>query len=368
MKVLQIVPNLALGGAERFVVDLSNNLARKGVDVVLITFFNSEAKKSFNNDLDASIKHICLNKKVGPSILLPFKLLHILLDEAPDVIHTHLNCVVYSILCWLFVRSKVFVHTVHNDAVKEAGGKIGLFIRRLAFKRYVKPVCISKESMSSFKNLYGKTAPIIYNGREVQSVGKTQEEQIRREIESNKNKATNLSIINLARFCNQKNQICLVEAVNKVNQQKEQIDLFLVGSYDYDSSAKEMYSRVKELVTSNIHILGEKENSQLYLKFCDALCLSSIYEGMPISIIESFANACPVLSTPVGGVVEMIEDGVSGFLSKDISVDAVQEMLIAFCALSASERKQMSYSALQAYSRFGINACTDDYLKIYSTR
>ena len=72
----------------------------------------------------------------------------------------------------------------------------------------------------------------------------------------------------------------------------------------------------------------------MYLITCtlsDAFCLSSNFEGMPISLIEAFACGCPSVCTPVGGIVNCVRHGETGFLSKSLSEDdylqAVREFL-----------------------------------------
>ena len=52
MKILQVIPHLGSGGAERFVVDLSNELSKQGHEVVLLTFYDLEGKYGFyKNDI-----------------------------------------------------------------------------------------------------------------------------------------------------------------------------------------------------------------------------------------------------------------------------------------------------------------------------
>ncbi len=366
MKVVEIIPDLTLGGAERFVVDLSNRLVSNGSDVVLITLFNSKGKKNFNNLIDSRIIHICLNKKVGFSLSVLLKLWFIIFREKPDVVHTHLNCIVYTLLSWLTMRKIKFVHTVHNDAVKEAGGRIGEKVRRYAFANKVIPVTISKESQRSFVALYNMDAPMIYNGRELETVDGVLDRIICDDIESKKNKPGNLAIINMARFAEQKNQLALVEAVNGINNKSERIDLFLVGSTDFNSAAVNICNSIEKIANNNIHILGEKENSQAYLKHCDAFCLSSLYEGMPITIIESFANGCPVLSTPVGGVCEMVKDRENGLLAAGTKKEDIQFMLERFCALSEEQRLSMKANARQTFNLFSMDTCAASYCALFA--
>lgn len=366
MKIIEVVPDLTLGGAERFVVDLSNKLATSGNEIIIITLFNAEGKKNFYTLVDARIKHICMNKKVGFSFSLLLRLWFIILREKPDVVHTHLNSIAYTMLGWLTMRNVKFVHTIHNDAAKEAGGQMGEWVRKIAFRGRVIPVTISRASQKSFIELYRKEAPMIYNGRELDVVEEDLDRRICNEIQSKKHRKDALSIINLARFAVQKNQIALVEAVNSINSISERIDLFLVGSTDFNPAAIGICKSIEKIATPNIHIMGERENSPAYLKHCDAFCLSSIFEGMPITVIESFANGRPVLSTPVGGVCEMVADGENGMLASSSSPEDIQSMLERFCALSAEERKTMQANARQSYGHYSMIECAKLYYSLFT--
>ena len=74
----------------------------------------------------------------------------------------------------------------------------------------------------------------------------------------------------------------------------------------------------KEIIAkacSDIHFIGTKENVYDYLSCADCFCLSSQYEGMPITLIEAYLSGKPIISTPVCGAVDIVKDGENGFLS-----------------------------------------------------
>lgn len=362
MKIVEVIPDLAFGGAERFVTDLCNSLSNNNNQVTLITFFNIDKKESFFPLLSNKIRFVCLNKKVGLSLTLPFILLYNILKEKPQVVHTHLNCIDYCILAWILLRRISFIHTVHNDAIEEAGGSLGLMIRKLAFGRFVKPVTISNESQKSFWSLYKKESTLIHNGRPKDDDSNYIDSNLRRKVDSLRSSNQTFIIINIARFAAQKNQLSLVKAVNIVNKDIPKVDLLLVGSFNHSQDAMDIYNTIQKVKTEHIHILGAKSDATQYLKYADAFCLSSVFEGMPISIIESFAYGCPVLSTPVGGVVDMVEDKVNGMLSKDTSIESIAEMIDDFCRLAQSDRELLSKNAKKAYEKYSMDLCVRNYL------
>jgi glycosyltransferase involved in cell wall biosynthesis len=109
----------------------------------------------------------------------------------------------------------------------------------------------------------------------------------------------------------------LIRAVQLFNEQVDQkkCRLLIVG----DLREKEVVNRLQEISAADpyIHLIGDRSNIADYLAIADAYCLSSHYEGMPISLIEAFSLGCIPICTPVGGIPEMIEDRINGFLSSE---------------------------------------------------
>ena len=62
------------------------------------------------------------------------------------------------------------------------------------------------------------------------------------------------------------------------------------------------------------HLLGELENLLPYLRSCDVLVVPSKLDGRPVVVLEALALGVPVLASRIGGLPELIEDGVNGFL------------------------------------------------------
>lgn len=364
MKILEIIPQLSSGGAERFTVDLCNELA-KYHEVTLVMLHPFDGLDFYRDDLSPCVKLVSLNKKRGIDIRLLFRLSRLIKAGEFDIVHTHLRAITYSILAIIRFHKRIkFFHTLHNDAFKEAGPRISLMIRKIVFTSgWMSPITISEASADSFKKLYGFTPNLIYNGRNIPEDLDTSV-SVEEEIKKYKKNRANRVLVNLARFEVQKQQPLLARVTSRLLKDGYNFTLLFIGS----KKNREMVSEVENVGCPNIHILGEKNNPLEYLKAADAYCLCSAYEGMPISLIEAIGVGIVPVCTPVGGVANVIRDGENGILSDDVSEESYYIALRRFLDMSDVELIQMKQNALESYAPYSMSQCVLKYINLFNQR
>lgn len=367
-RILQIIPNLLTGGAERFVVDLSNKLAQK-YEVRLILFYSPDAlpNQILLNDLDAKIKVEFLGKKTGFDFSVFSKLKKIIKDYNPSVIHTHLGVFRYVAPVLLLMRRYKAIHTVHNDAEREAAvGKKDILYRNFMYKRrYIFPVTISEANSVSFRKYYpGIGFSMIYNGR-TRSNASPEINKVRDTIEGlNKTSLTRIFIF-VGRLNDQKNPLLLISAFKRIVSEKADAILLMLGRTGDSETEQGIFREIAMLQPEHkIFYLGEKLNVTDYLKQAHFFCLSSRYEGMPISLIEAFENGLIPVVTPVGAMPEMI--GANGFVSENDSEDSYYRALKKALALTDEEIAIQARKLKVIYEeKYEISACANNYEQLY---
>jgi L-malate glycosyltransferase len=100
-----------------------------------------------------------------------------------------------------------------------------------------------------------------------------------------------------------------------------------------------------------IHLTSEVSDAMSYVRAADLLLLPSLGEVMPLSILEAMVLKTPVLASKVGGISEMIEDGISGSLfDLENSKDFVKKFLLL--KKDSSLRKRLAKNAYRRYHSF----------------
>jgi len=354
--------SLVPGGAERLVVDLTNELALNN-DVKLFVFRDAiTAKKSFyKSDINKKVNYVNLKIKEGFKPHLNWTFYKLLKREQPDIVHCHLNLICYFFLSSILLHKRIrFIYTIHTTAENEIVNKFEGSIRRFFFQRnFILPVAVSNETKKSYEAYYKlQNAHIIYNGRDTVYKSAKYEEVVK-EINALKPTSSTLVFCHVGRYCKQKNHEMLVSVFNSLRKDNYDIILLIIG-FGLDT-ADELTTAAEK----HIHFLGLKKNTEDYLYASDAFCLSSISEGMPITLLEALACGCIPICTPVGGSIDLIKEGETGFLSRTVSEEDYLDAVIRFInhGREIDKKKLVNYYD----ENFTIEQCAREYMKLYTS-
>jgi glycosyltransferase involved in cell wall biosynthesis len=155
----------------------------------------------------------------------------------------------------------------------------------------------------------------------------------------------------------------LLEAVDQLHQEGRNIRLVLAGSGQDDALVQEAVVHKNEYV----QFLGSVQNAGACLiPQLDALVLATWSEGMPMTVIEAFAAGVPVLATAVGGLPEMLEEGVNGMVIER-DVDSIARKLRYLMDHPEAVAK-MQRGALKTFdTKFEIGQVVSKYNTLYNT-
>src|SRR5258708_26822430 len=143
MRVLQVIPTLAVGGAERVVALLARHLRRSGHAVGVVSLYDPHGSWIEAELRSDGVPLYFLGKRRGLDLRMIPRLARVVARFRPDVLHTHLYVLKYVLPALAASRRCRVVHTVHNLSEHEVE-RLSRSIQSLAFRMGVVPVAIGE--------------------------------------------------------------------------------------------------------------------------------------------------------------------------------------------------------------------------------
>ena len=355
MRIVEIIPNLQVGGAERFVTDLSNSFVRKGHEIVLVTLYDRCRDHVFEDYL-VGIKRVELHKRSGLDFKCLIRVFRLIKQIKPVVVHAHGEAIKYLLFSALLYNRCNYYATVHSDAKFDSGSGLNFIVRSFLYKSHiVRPITISNASHESFVALFNINPPVIENGCTTFIKSNEPIPNYRTDVD--------FLFVHVASIQQVKNQIVLVESFQQLIDKGVKARLLFFGR-PYDKS---IYIELEKYWSDKIVYLGQQSNIRDYMVQADAFCLSSTIEGLPITVIEALSVGCIPLVTPAGGCVDIIKDGYNGLVADAFSTDSYLSLLEAFIAMPVEERRRMRTNALSSFEEeYSIDGVADKYLALFA--
>ena len=359
MNILQIHTKMASGGIEAFICALANELCKLHI-VTVCTIFKPNVDDVFYKKMSTIIKKTTIGKlNYGFSIREIFRIYNLVRTGSYDVVHIH-GCFQYYFLAVLLLHRKTrFFYTIHSDArMENQKWDWRLFwLKRFMFKKkWIVPITISEHSQESFRKLYNCQSELVYNGTPRYDVVMTGNV-------INTFRYTNFTqiFLHVGRITKAKNQIILCKVFDRLIKEGKDVVLVIAGSPE----EKYIYDNIKFYFSDRIIYLGERSDIPELLANADAFCLPSIWEGMPIALLEALSVGCIPICAPVGGIVDVINSGDNGLLSVDSTEEEYYKTICTFMTMPNEKKSMMRNAALNSFNRYSMDTCSHDYMKIY---
>ena len=325
-KVLLVVCNTKLHGTERYVIELARNLSKELFDVYVATPEIGEISElllKYNiNELVFHNRRMNLFTLRGALNLFKF-----IREYKFDVIHANAGIIPNILGKLLGVRVNIEIkHGIHyTDEV----------LRKLPFKKKIQEwikqffvdyfIAISnndKERMVKYFFLEEEKIKIIYNGIDINFL-LPYRKILNLEKETSK---TLITIGNIGRITFLKGHDVLIEAFYKLATIRQNVKLVIVGTGENEPEIKKLIE-MKGL-TDKVILKGYKTNIFDYLNTFDIFVLTSRYEGVPYVILEAMSIGVPIISTKVGGIDNILEDGKTALLVEKENIVKIFEAML----------------------------------------
>ena len=339
MKILRVIARLNVGGPARHVVWLTEGLKRRGHSVVLVAGVVPRGEDDMGHLAgEAGITPIIL-PQMSREISLKdpiavWKLYRLMVRERPEIVHTHtakagtvgrLGGMLYR---WLTPgaligkpRTCKFVHTYHGHVFHSYYGslKTRIFLtveRVLARLATDRIVVISEQQQSEIHETFRvgrrEQFQVVPLGIDLYAFAAWQQRRSRVRQELGLPETDQLVGI-VGRLTEVKNHEMFLKAAARLKELGEsggnraaRVRYLIIGD---GNLRRVLEAQTRALgLKDDVIFLGTRNDPEFFYPALDVVALTSLNEGTPLTLLEGMANARPVISTLVGGVVDLLGD------------------------------------------------------------
>jgi glycosyltransferase involved in cell wall biosynthesis len=379
IKVLRVIARLNMGGPALHVAYLSAGLADRGYDTTLVAgslAVGEESMAGVAEQLGVPIVTVPeLHREISPlrDLRAVYHLAGLIRELRPQILHTHTAKAGaigrFAAMLAGDAAPPIVVHTFHGHVLRGYFGPLrsNLFrlLERFLATRTTALVAVSPEVRDDLVAL--GIAP-----REkftVVRLGIELDERVGAHADGRETRrllgiAPDRFVVGwIGRMTGVKRTGDVLLAVRRLRDRGVDALLCMVGDGP-DRDAVEVRAHQLGIVRDSL-FLGYQENVARFYAAFDALILPSANEGTPVSAIEALAGGRPVVATDVGGVPDVVRDGVDGFLVEPGDVEAMADRLARLAADADLRRRMGEAGAESVRERYAVERLLDDVDALY---
>jgi glycosyltransferase involved in cell wall biosynthesis len=294
------------------------------------------------------------------------KLIRFIKNNEIQILHAHgKGAGIYGRLIKIFIREILVIYTFHgfhileyNSLVKNSYILIERFLSKLTdifinVSQGEKEICLHNKIFKESDSI------VMYNAIKSVERSNLDKYQLRNKLSL---PAEAFLIISVVRFNHQKNLKATVNIAKKLLTNRD--ILFLIVGDGEEKAEIENFISKNNLI--NILLLGYQSNIDEYLSASDIYLSTSLWEGLPYSLIEAAANGLPIVASDVTGNNEVVTDGENGYLFQLSKINDAVERLLQI-KNSAKEQKLLSDNSLKIFNaKFQLDIMINKMKEIYN--
>jgi glycosyltransferase involved in cell wall biosynthesis len=358
--VCQVLHTLHVGGAEV----LAARLARQLRDSYRFLFVCLDEAGTLGEELrgEGFPVHV-LHRRPGLDLRLAWRLGRLLRHERVSLLHAHQYTPFFYALAGRLLGGRIPVlFTEHGRHYPDYPRRKRMLVNRLCLRRRDRVVGVGeavRRALIANEGLAPERVSVIYNGvplpahpgdrdaaRQAMGVG-----------------PADFVLIQVARLDYLKDHATAIRTLERVVAQRPEAKLVLVGEGPEQAKIE---AEVKQRgLTEQVRFLGLRSDVARLLPAADAFLLTSISEGIPLTVIEAMLAGLPVVSTNVGGVGEIVTDGETGLLAPSGDDAALADRVLRLAGDAALCRQLGQRGREHARAAFTEERMHAGYVRLY---
>jgi len=364
--VLLVITDLDYGGAETQVRDVALAFKARGLSVGVVSMLLPVA---YQDDLTSAGIHLWSldMKRKWPDPRMVWRLANIVRQFKPDVVHSHMihaNLLARAsrAVGW---RKTPLVCTAHS--INE-GGRLRMYAYRVTDRWASITTNVSQAAVDRYVAIGAAPARrIIYMPNGVDTARFCPDEERRKATRFTLSIAADQpTILAVGRFVEAKNHAGMLRAFACVMKTHPNALLLLAGQGPLLDETRELAQTLH--LGDSVRFLGIRNDIPDLMRASDLYLMSSLWEGLPIVLLEAAASGLLTVVTDVGGNASAANDGVSGRIVPPNDDEALAAAVIEVLNMSQDGRGSWGHAArLLAQSSFSLEAVVDRWFALYTS-
>ncbi len=326
IRILETIRQGKVGGGETHVLDLVRHINKDEFEPVVLSFTDGPMVDQLRG---LGIQTEVIYTERGFNVPLWGKVKKLIMENNIDIVHAH-GTRANSNTFWAANSLNIpFIYTIHGWSFHQDQAflinRLRKFSESFLTSRADLNITVSKSNQDDGINFFNmKNSTVIYNGIDRDKFNPANEYK---DIRTEFGIPTDKTLIGfVVRMTLQKDPFTLIKAFRKVVDSSKDIILLMVGEGDLKAQCIQMCKDLK--LEDNIIFSNFRQDIPDILNAINIYCLPSLWEGLPIGLLEAMAMKKVVIATPVDGTKEIIEDGVNGFIVPHQNPDKLAEAIL----------------------------------------
>ncbi len=315
--ICQVLHSLDIGGAEI----LAAGLARELADRYRFIFACLDNQVGVLGEEFAArgVPMKVFHRQPGIDWKCSLRLASFFREHRVQIVHAHQYTPFFqSLLARLTYRRPPIVFTEHGRHFPDSRSSKRVVVNRALLRSDDRLIGVGesvRQALVDNEGLPESRTETIYNGVPLEKfLAVNGDDDLRSVVRCELGITTNeFAIIQVARLNALKDHSTSIRTIKRLRDNDVPAKLILVGDGEERSQLEQFVTEQK--LADAVLFLGARSNIPRLLTAADAFLLSSISEGIPLTLIEAMGAGIPIVSTDVGGIPEIIEHGVAGLLA-----------------------------------------------------
>ena len=360
--ICQLLHGLRVGGAEVLAARLARSLrGRYRFHFVCLDELGTLGEELRQEGFAVDV----LDRRPGVDWRLPLRLARLLARQRTALIHAHqYTPFFYALAGRLLYGRPAVLFTEHGRWLPDYPRRKRIVFNRLLLQRRDRVLGVGealRQALVVNEGIPARRVGVIYNGINLAPYAVSADRcAVRREMQV---ADEDFVLIQVARLVPIKDHLTALRAVQSAAASLPRLRLVVVGEGPEESAIRRFIA--ENDLTAHVRMLGLRADVPRLLSAADVFLLSSLYEGIPLTVIEAMAAGLPAVSTAVGGVAEVIEEGRTGLLAPAGDAEALARQILRLAADPELRTRLGQAGRERAFVRFAEEKMLDSYDRLY---